>query len=71
MLLYHFAFPRVLKASLYTGEPLQIPRNIKHKGSSSSKSKVLSKMSKPNRHEDAVITMTLHVCEPITVTTGR
>ncbi len=27
-------------------------------------------MSKPNKHEDAVITIALHVCKAITVTTG-
>lgn len=51
--------------------PLQTRQSIKYKGSSSSKWKVISKMSKPNRHEDAVITMALHVCEAITVTTGH
>lgn len=28
-------------------------------------------MSEPDRHEDAVITMALHVCEAISVTTGH
>lgn len=28
-------------------------------------------MSKPNRHEDVVITMALHVCDAITATTGH
>ncbi len=54
----------VWKASSSTVKPLQIPQS-KHNGSSSPKWKVISKMSKPNRHEDAVITVALHVCEAI------
>lgn len=59
----------VQKISSYTGSPLKNPKGIKQKGSSSTW-EVISKMSKPNRHEDAVITIALHVCEAIIVTTG-